>query len=89
MRRDRNKRLALTKNDWRVLRNIQRACGEWDGYTPHGSRDWIGIRRLEAEVLVERSNEYAECQSCREPHEGWAFRLSIWGERVLGGCDDE
>jgi len=75
--------VKLTENDLRVLNAIDRACGEWDGYIPHGAADWTAIRRLEAEVLVECMNEYGTCQTCREPHEAMMFKLTVYGDCVL------
>ena len=71
----------LSDNDRRVLVAIERACREWDGYIPHGAADWTAIRRLLAERLVEPTNDFGDCQTCPEPHEGEIFVLTAHGLR--------
>lgn len=72
---------ALTPNDRRVLDAIDVACGEYDGFMPHGARDWVAIRRLERAGMVE-STDFATCCTCAEGHEGWAYTLTKKGEQV-------
>jgi hypothetical protein len=72
--------VKLSNNDQRVLREIERACQEYDGFMPHGSADWTAIRRLLKAGLIEDSG-WSECfGDCdradrSEPHEGPGFRL--------------
>lgn len=73
----------MTPNDWRVLRAVDRACRTWDGFGPHGPRDWCAIRRLEREGFVEQAFEYGECQSCSESHECQGYRLTQRGIAAL------
>jgi hypothetical protein len=82
--------MKLTTNDMRVLRAMQKALhpslggnGDFDGFIPHGSRDWIAVRRLLRNDLIKQLNEYAECQTCPEPHEEAAFCFTHWGMREL------
>ena len=79
-----------TANDMRVLHAMQKVLhpslggnGDFDGFIPHGSQDWIAIRRLLQDDLIEQLNEYADCQTCNEPHEDAAFTLTHWGMREL------
>lgn len=60
----------LTDNDLRVLRAVERACGEYDGFAPHGAADWTAIRRLLTRELITGGSGHATCQDCTEPHEG-------------------
>ena len=64
----------LTANDERVLADVESACGEWDGYSPHGIADWTGVRRLARLGLVEWRG-YGVCQTCSDPHDGPLFVL--------------
>jgi hypothetical protein len=67
--------VKLSPNDRRVLDAIKRACDEWDGFAPHGSGDWIAIRRLcVAGLIVELDG--GVCQSCSEPHDTPLFALA-------------
>ena len=86
--------MKRTANDMRVLLVIQNVLrpslggnGDFDGFIPHGSGDWLAVRRLSREGLVEQLDEYAECQTCSEPHDGAAFFLTHWGLRELGTED--
>ena len=65
----------VTKNDLRVIESIRSAVGQWDGFAPHGSRDWTAVRRLVRTGLVQ-SIGYGECQSCSEPHDCKLFVLT-------------
>jgi hypothetical protein len=56
-------RVAFSKNDLRVIEGVRTASMEWDGYCPHGQRDWTAIRRLEKAGVVE-SIGCGVCQSC-------------------------
>lgn len=73
----------LTANDLRVLRAAAKASETWGGFMPHGARDWVAIRRLEREQLVECNNDWADCQTCAESHEGPSFAVTGWGHRAL------
>ena len=66
----------LSGNDLRVLRAVEYACGEWDGFIPHGASDWMAIRRLEQESLVEQCDDYGSCQTCGREHESAMYRLT-------------
>ena len=86
----RNGAMKLTDNDMRVLqvmRNVLHPSrggnGDFDGFMPHGSRDWLAIRRLLRDDYVEQLNEYATCQTCEEPHEDAAFTLTHWAFRLF------
>lgn len=70
----------MTENDKRVLRNIEIAQREWDGYAPHGSSDWLAVRRLRAAGWVDEVGwgTCADCD-CSEPHEGPIFALTKEG----------
>ena len=58
----------MTINDLRVLESVRFAVRQWDGFAPHGARDWVAIRRL-VKAGEARSIGYGECQSCSEPHD--------------------
>ncbi len=75
--------MNLSDNDMRVLKAIEHACKDWDGFAPHGNPDWVAIKRLEREAFVERSNEYGECKTCPESHETALYTLTVYGVRVL------
>ena len=64
MKVDRNGAPALTENDRRVLEATEYARQHWDGFAPHGSRDWVAIKRLEAEGLIELEADFGTCQTC-------------------------
>lgn len=75
--------MALSENDLRVLKAVEWAEEHFDGFAPHGNRDWVAVKRLAAEVLVERSDEYGECKTCSESHETELFKLTVYGHREL------
>ena len=86
--------MKLSANDMRVLhamRNVLHPShggnGDFDGFMPHGSRDWIAIRRLLREGYVEQSNEYGTCQTCSDPHEDAMFTLTHWAFRLFAPED--
>lgn len=86
--------MKLTTNDMRVLRAMRQVLspslggnGDFDGFMPHGSADWTATRRLLKGQYVERLNEYANCQTCSDPHEGEAFKLTHWALRVFAPED--
>jgi hypothetical protein len=66
---------GLTANDLRVVDAVSWAEEQWDGYCPHGARDWIAIRRLEKLGKV-KSTGSGECQTCPAPHDCQIFVLT-------------
>jgi hypothetical protein len=80
--------MRLTANDWRVLKAAEEAMATWGGVIPHGARDWMAIRRLEREKLILQSNDWADCKTCAEPHEGPSFAITVWGARALAQADE-
>lgn len=74
----------LTSNDFRVLRNVKWAMGEWDGLIPHGIADQTGIRRLVACGLIKDAG-YGLCIDCPEwkHHEGSIYALTDAGRKAL------
>lgn len=79
----------LTKNDRRVLEAVEYASGEWDGFAPHGARDWCAIRRLHREALVDCIADYGVCQVCPDSHEVPVYVLTANGKLVLGCVQTE
>jgi hypothetical protein len=80
--------MRLTVNDRRVLQAAAKAFETWEGIMPHGSADWTAIRRLEREQLVDKCNDWADCQTCAQTHEGPAFAITVWGWRALVDTDE-
>ncbi|HET9554315.1 MAG TPA: hypothetical protein VFP50_15240 [Anaeromyxobacteraceae bacterium] len=72
----------LTDNDSRVLRAVEVACGEFDGFAPHGARDWVAVRRLRASGLVVQ-NADGRCETCPEGHDTLLYVLTSAGEAAL------
>ena len=70
----------LTKNDQRVLDSVKFACGEWDGFAPHGSADWAGVRRLLEADLIEFVCGDGRCQTCSESHDTHVYRMKEAGD---------
>ena len=66
-----------------------KATEVYDGYMPHGSRDWTAIRRLQREALVEASNDFADCMTCPTMHEGPAFRLTVHGMHAVEPTEED
>lgn len=78
----------LSANDRRVLRAIERAAREWDGYFPHGTQDWTAIRRLISRGLVECTGTGACCECDNPKHnevqaEGPIYVLTADGKAAL------
>lgn len=67
----------LSKNDQRVLDAVREACERpgWDGFIPHLSRDWTGIRRLENAGLVEFL-DFGRCEFCSDHQDAPIYRLT-------------
>lgn len=74
--------MTMSSNDWRVLNACRKADEHFDGFAPHGSRDWTAIRRLEREKLVECVAEFGMCHTCPTMHEVPVYRPTIWGMRA-------
>ncbi len=78
----------MTANDLRVLRAVSEACEKFDGFIPHGPRDWVAVKRLRAAGLVQYHGE-AVCQDCDteahrfEPVELSAFTITDAGRGAL------
>ena len=76
--------MSLSANSQRVLEAIRDLPAEWDGWAPHGMRDWTGVVQLLAANLIEHAG-HGVCQNCdnpkhrREPTEVPMFRLAPEG----------
>lgn len=77
----------LTETQRTMLRDIERICGECDGYAPHGAGQWCTIRALERAGLV-RDDGPCECaDGCERagdcPHDVTGFVLTEAGRLAL------
>ena len=70
-------------NDMRVMRAAVDALKYFDGLMPHGSADWIALRRLVARGHAECIGD-GVCETCPDAHDGQLFRLTDAGRRALG-----
>ena len=81
-------RKRLTRNDRRMLESVQNAQGKWDGLAPHGSSDWVAIRRLGAAGLVSQDGD-GWCETCPSGHDTPLFVLTPAGESTLAEVDPQ
>lgn len=71
--------MTFSANDRRVLRAVVHSSkGKFEGYAPHGSRDWAAIRRLVAWGLVEDVGA-GWCETCPEGHDVRVYVLTEQG----------
>lgn len=72
--------MGLSENDERVLEFMRHMPSDWDGWAPHGQRDWVAVGRLLAANLIEHAG-VGVCMDCdsathrRDPTDVDLFRL--------------